>query len=111
MGEVYGTAPENVRCAIGPGISCCCFETRADVPQAMYAALGEAARPFVDDCGDGAFHVDLKGLNRLWLERAGVPSAQIAVSDACTVCDLDSFYSHRRMGDARGSMAAIIQLT
>lgn len=111
MTQVYGTRPADLRCAIGAGISRCCFETRSDVPEAMTAALGDVAMSFVDDHGDGRFHVDLKGLNRLWLLRAGVRPEQIAVSDACTACDLDTFFSHRRTGNARGAMAALIQLT
>ena len=111
MAQAYGTRPADLRCAIGAGISRCCFETRSDVPEAMTAAVGAVAMSFVDDHGDGRFHVDLKGLNRLWLLRAGVRPEQIAVSDACTACDLDTFFSHRRTGNARGAMAALIQLT
>lgn len=111
MAEVYGTNPADLRCAIGPGISRCCFETRADVPEAMRDALGDAAESFIDDHGDGSFYVDLKGINRWWLHSAGVPLEQIAVSDACTACHLDTFFSHRRMGTARGTMAAVIALT
>ena len=56
------------------------------------------------------FLVDLKGLNALWLQCAGVPEEQITVSDACTSCRQDLFWSHRHTGDARGVMAAVIQL-
>lgn len=110
MTQVYGTEPKDLRCAIGAGISRCCFETRADVPEAMRETLGEAAEPFIDDHGDGRFHVDLKGINRHWLTEAGVPEDQIAVSDECTVCLSEKFFSHRRSGAARGAMAAVIQL-
>ena len=111
MAEVYGTNPADLRCAIGPGISRCCFETRTDVPEAMRNALGSAAEDFIDDHGDGSFHVDLKEINRWWLHKAGVPLEQIAVAEACTACDLNTFFSHRRMGAARGAMAAMIELT
>lgn len=110
MAQVYDTNPADLRCAIGAGISRCCFETRADVPDAMREALGIAADPFIDDHGDGRFHADLKGINRYWLTEAGVPADQIAVSDECTVCLTDKFFSHRRSGSARGAMAAVIQL-
>ena len=108
--QAYGTDPKDLHCAIGAGISRCCFETRADVPEAMREALGEAAEPFIDDHGDGRFHVDLMGINRHWLTEAGVPEDQIAVSDECTVCLSEKFFSHRRSGAARGAMAAVIQL-
>ncbi len=110
MTQVYGTDPGDLRCAVGAGISRCCFETRSDVPDAMREAMGGAAEPFIDDHGDGRFHVDLKGINRYWLTQAGVPEDQIAVSDECTVCRSEKFFSHRRSGAARGAMAAVIQL-
>ena len=110
MAQTYGTRPADLRCAIGAGISRCCFSTHSDVPEAMAAALGRAAQPYIDDHGDGSYHVDLKGINRLWLTLAGVMPEHIAVSDACTACRLDTFFSHRRTGSARGAMAALIQL-
>ena len=54
------------------------------------------------------FHVDLKQINAMWLRRAGV--TQIDICDDCTACQPERFWSHRRVGDARGSLAAIIML-
>ena len=71
----------------------------------MRAALGEAAAPFLRPVG-AKWHVDLKGLNRLWLQQAGVRT--IDCSDSCTACRTDRFWSHRRMGAARGSQGAVI---
>ena len=110
MTEEFGTDPADLRCAIGPGISRCCFETDGDVPQAMLAALGDKACDFIDDHGTGKYHVDLKGINHRWLASAGVKSENIAVSDECTVCFPHRYFSHRVLGAERGSMAAIIQL-
>lgn len=110
MAAVYGCAPEHIRCAIGPCISRCCFETRGDVKEAMLTSVGPETLPFIDDHGNGFYHVDLKGINRLWLERRGVAAERIEVSDDCTACDLHTYYSHRRTGLPRGSLAHIIQL-
>ena len=63
MGEVFGTHPADVRAAIGAGIGQCCFETDGDVPQAMRAALGAAAEPYIEQRG-AKWHVDLKGHQR-----------------------------------------------
>ena len=108
MTAAYGTDPADLEAAIGPCIGRCCFETDSDVPDAMIASLGEAACAAVTDDGNGKFHVDLKALNRLWLHRAGVKI--IDVSEDCTACQPDRFWSHRRVGQARGSMAAVITL-
>ncbi len=107
----YGCQPQNILAAIGPGIGPCCFETHADVPDGLRAGLGEDAAPFIRPLpAEGKFSVDLKGANARWLERAGLDRAHIAVCSACTACHLDTFWSHRVQGTARGSMAAMIQL-
>lgn len=110
MARVYGCDPARIRCAIGPCISRCCFETREDVPRAMTAALGEEALPFLEDRRDGHFQMDLKGINALWLKKAGVLEKHIDISGDCTCCRPELYFSHRRTGLPRGAMAHIIQL-
>ena len=112
MTEHFGSDPARILAAIGPGISPCCFETHADVPAAFRAQMGEAAEAFIQTLpgGEGKFRVDLKGANGRWLEQAGVKPEHISICAACTACDLDTFWSHRIQGQARGSMAAMIQL-
>ena len=105
MTAYFGTRPEDVRAAIGPNIGACCFETDADVPQAMEAVLGEAAKAHIRRAGD-KYYVNLKAINALLLERAGVKN--IEVSELCTACRQDLFWSHRRVGQQRGSQGAII---
>ena len=107
MDEQFGACPEHIQAAIGAGIGPCCFETDGDVPEAMEKAMGCEALPFLRR-GAAKWQVDLKGINRRQLELAGVPSAQIAVSGLCTACNPEQYWSHRKMGDARGVQAAAI---
>lgn len=107
MQELFGTDPGDLRAAIGAAIGPCCFETDADVPQALEAALGAEAEPYITRRGP-KWHVDLKGVNARWLEKAGV--RQIDVSPDCTACHPDLYWSHRRMGQARGAQIAMICL-
>ena len=110
MKEGYGCQASHIRCAIGPGISACCFETHADVPDAMTDALGQDALPYIQVMGEGKFKVDLKGINALRLRRAGVESEHIAISPDCTACRSDRYWSHRVTRGERGSQAALIAL-
>lgn len=110
MKEVYGCRGEDILAAIGPGICPQCFETHEDVPNAMMAAMATAALPFMEIKENGKFAVDLKGINGRRLEQAGLDPAHIAVCAECTACQPDRFWSHRKMGTKRGSMAAAIQL-
>ena len=107
MTESCGTDPADLLAAIGPCIGPCCFETDADVPDAMRAALGSEAGQAIRPAG-AKFYVDLKRLNAIWLRRAGVTC--IDISADCTACQPQRFWSHRRVGNARGSLAAIIRL-
>ncbi len=105
MVSAFGSNPADIKAAIGPCISRCCFETHGEVPQAMLDALGDDAKPAIDQVGE-KFHVDLKQINGIWLQKAGV--TQIDTLPNCTACHPDTFWSHRKTGDARGSLAAII---
>lgn len=110
MVEVYGSKPGDILATIGPGISKCCFETDEDVPNALTGALGASALKCIELQESGKFHVDLKGLNVLRLEKMGLERDHIAVSEACTMCEHERFWSHRYTQGVRGSQAAMVQL-
>ena len=105
MVQEFGCKAENIRAAIGPNIGFCHFETDADVPDAMIAAFGDEVRAFIRKAGD-KYYVNLKEINGLILRRAGV--RHIEISDACTMCQPDRFWSHRITGEKRGSQGAVI---
>ena len=48
----------------------------------------------------------MKGINALGLRRAGI--SHIDISDNCTMCEHDRFWSHRYTKGVRGSQGAII---
>lgn len=106
MCREFGCRPENIRAAIGPNIGPCCFETDADVPQAMVAAFGEEVRQHIRSAGN-KYYVNLKEINALSLRRAGV--RHIDISCDCTKCQPVRFWSHRITGLQRGSQGALIQ--
>ena len=110
MRQDYGCRAENILAAIGPGISQCCFETHADVPDAMITALGDVAKPHITHLENGKFRVDLKGINAALLMRAGVTADHVEVSTDCTACLHETYWSHRVTQGQRGSQAAMIQL-
>lgn len=105
MAAAYGSRPGDIRAAVGPNIGPCHFETDADVPQAMLAAFGGDAEPFIRPAGD-KYYVNLKELNALALRRAGVE--RIEISGACTVCESHRYWSHRVTRGQRGSQGAVI---
>ncbi len=105
MVSAFGCDPQNIRAAIGPNIGACCFQTDGDVPQAMIQTFGEAAEKYIRG-ENGKYYVNLKEMNRHALSRVGVE--RIEVSDACTACEHNRFWSHRVTRGQRGSQGAII---
>ena len=101
----FGCRAEDICAAIGPNIGPCCFETDRDVPDAMIAALGDSAAPYIQSA-ENKFHVDLKGLNALWLHHSSVTN--IEISTDCTACAPNRFWSHRITSGKRGSQGAVI---
>lgn len=81
-----GSKPENIRAAIGPCISKCCFEVSKEVVDALqpYSTFEPKGEKFM---------VDLKETNRRQLEEVGVKNIDILPN--CTVCENDRFFSYR----------------
>lgn len=102
MIEKYGSLPEDIIAAIGPSIHQCHFEVGEEVASEFDAR-------FVDRNGSKP-HVDLQGCIIKQLNDVGISPDRIIESGICTCCKSDEFYSHRVMGDKRGTMAAIAML-
>lgn len=107
MADAFGCVPVDIRAAIGPCISKCCYETDSDVADALRAQLGATAERCIERRGS-KYMIDLKEANRILLEHAGL--RDIEVSDECTSCLSDKYWSHRKTNGLRGSQAAIIEL-
>ncbi len=95
MAERWGTRPEDVHAAIGPGIGACCFEVGPEVAVRF-------GRPFERG------HIDLECVNRTHLIGAGVAPERIYCAALCTVCHADLFHSFRRDRERAGRMISVI---
>ncbi len=128
----FGTRPEDVVAALGPGVGRCCYEVGHEVATEFAAQF-----PNAGDWFDGPFdqlaagdndpnwlpwltmkppghappaprvHLDLIAANRAILQEAGVPLAQISSSGLCTACRADLLFSYRRERITGRLMAAI----
>lgn len=104
-----GATARNICAAIGPAIDICCYETGSEVPLAIEKLLGgDCGETFFEVGESGKFMVDLKETNRLRLMQLGLKEGNISVSDECTSCNCDRYWSHRKTGGRRGSQAALI---
>jgi len=107
----YGCNPRDIVVGIGPSISLENFEVGAEVVQEFKDLLPFCSElVYNSDRKPNKFHIDLWGINSASLAVAGVPKENIEMAGMCTFDDEKHFYSHRRDGAARGSLAAFIAL-
>jgi YfiH family protein len=130
MRHEFGSRPEDIYAAIGPGIQKCCYEVGGDLRSEFESQFSWAGELFHEvqqsdpvrekypllflnarapGHGDSCvrLHLDLSEANRRQLIEAGVPEAQITVSGECTACDTVKFFSHRGERGRTGRMMAV----
>jgi YfiH family protein len=128
----FGTRPQDVIAALGPGIGGCCYEVGHEVVKEFTAKFPNArawfAGPFdALENGDNdpnwlpwltmrppghpppapRAHLDLIAANRAILAGAGIAPKNIFSSGFCTACRSDLFFSYRREHTTGRLMAAI----
>lgn len=131
MRREFGTRPEDVFAAIGPGIQQCCYEVGQDLKDQFESQFSYGSELFqevkhYDDIhekypllfmnmrapghGDQCIklHLNLREANRRQLLEAGVPQKQISAIEGCTSCDTRTFFSHRAEKGRTGRMMALI---
>jgi hypothetical protein len=127
----FGSRPEDIHAAIGPGIQQCSFEVGEEVEEAFHTQFAYAAELFhrVQESdavrerypmlfmnqrapGHGdlciKLHLDLREANRRQLLAAGVPEANITALKDCTVCQPQKFFSHRAESGKTGRQMALV---
>lgn len=109
MAEEFGSAPEDIKAAIGPSIGEECFEV--DEPVAEEFLKLDGAEHFVTEPDHhGKYHVDLWECNRRFMLEAGILPKNITVGGVCTMCESDLLFSHRKTRGLRGSNCAMLAL-
>jgi len=130
MQRWFGTRPEDIKAAIGPGIGGCCYEVGEEVRTKFESQFSYAAKLFheVKDSdpvrekypllfltarapGHGELppkvFLDLAEANRRQLLSVGVPAKSIAASPLCTNCRTDLLFSYRAEKGKTGRMMAV----
>ena len=130
----FGSEPDDLRAAIGPGIATCCYAvgeevreqfqsqfsyagdlfrevTESDPVREKYPLLFMTARaPGHSDLGR-TIYLDLREANRRQLLAAGLRPENISALDFCTACRTDLFFSHRAEKGLTGRQMAVIGIT
>jgi YfiH family protein len=95
--QTLGSSPAGIIAALGPAMSPDLYQVGPDVHQAVTQSFGPAAPALLrPDSHDGRWLLDLWSANRLALQEAGIPAAQIHVTDIPTgPAGHDCFFSDR----------------
>lgn len=108
MIELYGTDPADIKAAIGPAISVCCYEVDKPCADNFLALDDLETSRFVFPKENGKFMIDLLETNRQVLIKSGVKPENITISDLCTNCNSELLWSHRATKGHRGTMSAFM---
>lgn len=124
----FGSNPADISAALGPAIGCCCYEVGTELVTEFTSQFTDAAEYF-DELRTGEepnplqwlnmmppghqpppknVRLDLHKANRSQLLRAGLNEANIFVSDLCTACHTDLFFSYRKEGANSGRLLAAV---
>lgn len=107
MRKEFGSDPQDLTAAIGPGIGACCFAVGPEVEDLFRAKYAYAPQLFA---GHNPLRMNLAEANRLQLLSAGLLGRNIHSLNACTSCAVDRFFSYRAERGKTGRMMAVIGL-
>ncbi len=131
MRRHFGSDPENLMAAIGPGVQGCCYTVGEEVRQRFHSQFSYAAKLFHEmkesdpvrekypllfltarAPGHSELPVniflDLVEANRRQLIDAGVPARNIEASSPCTSCNASLLFSHRAERGVTGRMMGAV---
>jgi hypothetical protein len=105
MAKSFCSPLESMMAFISPSAGPCCYEIGSEVVDAAEREFGGSAG--VVRRGRQTY-LDLWRANFGQLVDAGLRPANIVISGLCTMCRVDTFYSHRKEGDAAGRFGFLI---
>jgi len=105
MIKVYEVRPSEILAGIGPSIGPDHYMVGEEIAIQVHSIFGsDTSKVLIDQ--DGSYRFDLWNANRLMLERSGIN--QIEVSEICTACHNDDWFSHRADHGKTGRFGAYI---
>ncbi len=126
MCDQFGCQSSNIRAGIGPAIGVCCYEVSEDVcdlflgrstfddmptfPRYRDMVRSSATFTTLEANGQSSLYLDLWETNRRQLSLAGLLPEHIALSDICTRCHVEDFFSHRGENGRTGRFPVIMAL-
>ncbi|MTI70768.1 MAG: peptidoglycan editing factor PgeF [Firmicutes bacterium] len=109
MVDTYDSNPKDIIVGIAPSIGKCCYEVGQDVKNKFNENFTNL-QDVLKSTAKGKWNLDLKKANMIVLKEKGILNRNIIISDLCTSCNNDLFFSYRKEKGITGRMGAFIKL-
>ncbi|MCI8507447.1 MAG: peptidoglycan editing factor PgeF [Lachnospiraceae bacterium] len=111
MEEEYGSTARDILCAVGPSICQKCYEVSEEVALQFLDVFGTAyGDELLYEKEGGKYQLNLHKACEITLLNAGIQREHVDVTDLCTCCNPDFFFSHRASHGKRGNLAGVMML-
>ena len=103
MINVFDSNPRDILVGLGPSIGKCCYEVGDDVAK-YFQHLPYAYTAKKSD----KYMLDLPTINKQQLIEVGIEEKNIEMSNICTACEVDRFFSYRKENGCTGRFMSMI---
>jgi YfiH family protein len=111
MGKSFASNPKDIIAVIGPSICMNCYEVGEEVAREFKNAFQNESSHILTTNHRGRYQLNLWEANRQVLIAAGLMAENIHLSHACTSCNSELLFSHRKSNGKRGSLAAFLAIS
>jgi len=104
MKEIFDSNPKDILASIAPSIGKCCYEVDWNVAK-HFKNIENA----YENRGEKKM-LDLPYINKLQLLQAGLDEHHIELSNICTACEVEKYFSYRKEKGCSGRFMSMISL-
>ncbi|MDO8452956.1 MAG: peptidoglycan editing factor PgeF [Sulfurimonas sp.] len=101
----FACEPQNIYVTVGASISVCCYE----VGQEIYEEACAIGLEYAVNKKEKSYYLDVSKILQTQLLACGIQKEHVEISDACTCCEHESYFSYRKSG-VTGRFAGVIAL-
>jgi len=102
MQEVYGSNAKEILVGIAPAIGACCYEVGHEVAKHFFTYSKAVEKK------KEKYMINLPLVNQQQLLEMGIPIENIELSNICTSCEIDRFFSYRKEKGCTGRFMSMI---
>lgn len=94
MKKDYNCNPNNIQVCIYPSLLKCCYEIDKKLVDMFYSCFDENVKEYIEfNQNKNKYYIDVIGINIKEMINLGININNIIVSDICTKCNSDDYYS------------------